>query len=347
MRNETRVLFDAYIAQLATLNGVRDASKQFVVAPSVEQVLETKIQETSDFLMNVNSYGVRDLKGEKIGLSVASTIASRTDTTQNPRVPFDPTALDNLEYECKKTDFDTALRYAKIDSWSKFKDFQMRIAAAIREQQGRDRLMIGFNGQSAAATTDRVANPLLQDVNIGWLKKLQTNAAARYMTQGGTANQIRVGAGGDYANLDELVYDMRSNLMQPWYSRDNSFIACVSSDLLDEKYFPIIAANANTPSENEALNRMLSAKKLGGLAPAEVPFMPQRAIFITALGKQGNSNLSIYWQEGSRRRTIVDNAARDQIENYESVNEAYEIEDLGAACAAVNIKFPDGAGGWA
>ena len=35
----------------------------------------------------------RVLKGEKIGLSVGTTIASRTDTTQHDRTPTDPTAL--------------------------------------------------------------------------------------------------------------------------------------------------------------------------------------------------------------------------------------------------------------
>lgn len=347
MRNETRALFRAYLQKQASLNGVPSATEQFTVAPSVEQTIETRVQESSDFLMNVNSYGVRDLKGEKIGLFVGSTIAGRTDTTQSDRTPVDPTDMDSTDYECKKTDFDTALRYSKLDQWAKFPAFQTMIRDAIIQQQGRDRVMIGFNGQSAAANTDRAANPLLQDVNIGWLKKLQTNAPARYMTEGANAGQIRIGPNGDFASLDELVYDMRSSLLQPWHARNNSFIACCSSDLLDEKYFPIIAANATTPTENEALNRMLSAKKLGGLAPAEVAFCPDRTILITMLGKQDNSNLSIYWQESSRRRHVRDNPARDQIENFESVNEAYEIEDYGAACCATNIVYPDGAGGWA
>lgn len=347
MRNDTRLAFHAFTAALANLNGVPSATEKFTVSPSVEQKLERRIQESSDFLRNVNSYGVRDLKGEKIGLSIASTIASRTDTTSKDRQAIDPTSLDNLMYECKQTNFDTALRYAKLDQWSKFPNFQELIRNAIVEQMGRDRLMIGFNGQSAAADTNRDTNPLLQDVNIGWLKKLETNAAARYLKQGTVANKVRVGPNGDFANLDELVYAMRSDLLQPWYARDNSLIACCSGDLLDEKYFPLIAANAEKPLENEALNRMLSAKKIGGLAPAEIPFFPERSIFITRLAAQGGSNLSIYYQEGSRRRTIVDNAKRDQIEDYQSVNEAYEIEDYGCACAAVNIVFPDGAGGWA
>lgn len=346
LSNGARKTFNAYLGHVASLNGVESATEQFTVLPSIQQKLESAIQESSAFLGSVNSYGVEQQTGERIGLSIGSTIAGRTDTTVADRTPNDPTGLDNIEYACKKTDFDTALRYAKIDQWAKFPDFQLRISKGIAEQIGRDRLMIGWNGTSAAATTNRVTNPLLQDVNIGWLKKLQTNAAARHMNEGATAGKIRVGAGGDYANLDELVHDMRTSLLQPWYARDNTFVACVSSDLLDEKYFPMIASHGATPTEVLALDMMLSAKKLGGLRPAEIPLFPSRSIFITKLGAQGDSNLSIYWQEGSRRHTFIDNAKRDQYELYQSVNEAYEIEDYGAACAAVNIVFPDGAGGW-
>ena len=50
-------------------------------------------------------------------------------------------------------------------------------------------------------------------------------------------------------------------------------------------------------------------------------------------------NLSIYVQEGARRRTVIDNPKRDQIENYESSNEDYYIEDLGLAAMAEKIEL--------
>ena len=37
--------------------------------------------------------------------------------------------------------------------------------------------------------------------------------------------------------------------------------------------------------------------------------------------------------------TVVDNAKRDRIENFESVNESYVIEDLGCAAMAENITL--------
>lgn len=346
MNNETRVLFNAYTAALATLNGVASATEKFTVSPTVQQTLEKRIQASSGYLMNVNSYGVDEQQGEKIGITVGSTIAGRTDTTITDRVPTDPQALDNHFYNCLQTNYDTALRYATVDAWAKFPNFQTLLRDAIVEQQGRDRLMIGWNGTSAAVATNRATSPLLQDVNIGWLKKLQTEAAARYMTQGAVAGSIKVGAGGDYANLDALVFDMRSNLLAPWFVRDNSFIVHTSADLLDDKYFPLISTHGTTPSESNELDKMLSAKRLGGLAVAEVPFFPARTLFITKIGKNNSSNLSVYWQNGTRRRTVIDNAKRDRIENFESVNESYVIEDLSAACAAINIKLPNGSGGW-
>lgn len=69
-----------------------------------------------------------------------------------------------------KTDYDTTIGYAQLDAWAKFPDFQTRIRDAIVTRQGLDRIMVGFNGTSAAPNTDRNANPLLQDVNIGWLE---------------------------------------------------------------------------------------------------------------------------------------------------------------------------------
>ena len=62
--------------------------------------------------------------------------------------------------------------------------------------------------------------------------------------------------------------------------------------------------------------------------------MPDNSILITRF-----DNLSIYEQENTRRRTIVDNAKRDRIETYESVNEAYVVEDYDYALLIENIQF--------
>ena len=65
-----------------------------------------------------------------------------------------------------------------------------------------------------------------------------------------------------------------------------------------------------------------------------MPFFPAGVLKVTTL-----DNLSIYFQEGARRRAIQDNPKRDRIENYESSNDAYVVEDYGRGAIAKNITF--------
>lgn len=334
MRNETRRLYNAYLDQVAKLNGVESAAEKFTVEPSVQQTLETKIQESSEFLGRINMVGVAEQMGDKIGLGVSGPIASTTNTTTTDRATRDVTVMDEQGYVCTQTNFDTHLTYAKIDAWAKFQDFQTRIRDAILRRQALDRIMIGFNGASRQATSDFGTNQLLQDVNIGWLQKYRTHASDRVLAEVVAASgKVTVGATGDYKNLDALVFDAINNMIEPWYQEDGGLVAIMSRDLLADKYFPLINT-ANPPSEQAALDMVISQKRVGGVQAVRVPYMPAGKIFITSL-----ENLSIYWQEGARRRTVVDNAKRDRVENYESSNEAYVIEDYGFGCLVENIKL--------
>lgn len=332
MRNETRVAFNQYLSDVAQLNGVASATQKFTATPAVQQTLETRVQESSGFLSSINNMGVPEQSGEKLGLSVGSPIAGTTNTANTARVPVDPTALDAEGYLCTQTNFDTALPYAKLDAWAKFADFQTRVRDAIVKRQALDIIMIGFNGTSRAATSNRAQNPLLQDVNIGWLEKMRLNAAARVMDEGATAGKITIGAAGDFKNLDALVYDMVNNLIDPWHREDTGLVAILGRDLLADKYFPLVSQT--TPTENAAADLIISQKRVGGIQAVTVPFVPAGTVMVTRL-----DNLSRYYQEGSRRRTVVDNASRDRIENFESSNDAYVIEDYGMAAVAENIEF--------
>lgn len=332
MRNDTRVVFNQYLSDVAQLNGVASAIQKFTVAPSIQQTLETRIQESSAFLNSINNMGVMEQSGEKLGLSVGSPIAGTTNTATTDRSPVDPTALDADGYVCTQTNFDTALPYAKLDAWAKFPDFQTRVRDAIVKRIALDIIMIGFNGTSRAATSNRVANPLLQDVNIGWLQKMRLNAAARVMDEGATAGKIVVGESGDFKNIDALVFDMVNNLIDPWHREDTGLVAILGRDLLADKYFPLVSNN--TPTEKAAADLIISQKRVGGIQAVTAPFVPAGTVMVTRL-----DNLSRYYQEGARRRSVIDNPKRDQIENYESSNDAYVIEDYGMAAVAENIEF--------
>ncbi|MBI5917778.1 MAG: phage major capsid protein, P2 family [Nitrosomonadales bacterium] len=336
MRTQTRQQFNAYKNELASLNGVDSVAEKFVVAPTVQQKLEERIQQSSEFLKRINIVGVDEQSGEKLGMDAANTIAGRTDTNTADRVPTDISALDSNQYTCKQTNFDTAIKYAKLDAWAKFPNFQPMLRDVIVKRQALDRIMIGLNGTSAAATTDRVAHPLLQDVNVGWIKHLRDNAAERVMSEVvALSGKIKVGsaAGADYQNLDALVFDAAANLIHITYQDDPRLVVVCGKGLMADKYFPIINQNQR-PEDQLVMDMLISQKRIGGLPGVQVPYFPANAFMITPL-----ENLSIYWQIGARRRTLFDNAKRDQIENYESSNEAYVVEDYRAACFVENIAL--------
>jgi len=335
MQNSTRVLFSAYLAQLASLNGVASASTKFNVEPSVQQRLESRMQESAGFLGLINVMGVREQIGEKIGMGVTGPIASRTDTSGNgERSTRDVKDLVDDDYIAKQTNYDTHIRYATLDAWAKFPDFQVRLRDAIVRQQALDRITIGFNGASAAATTNLVANPFLQDVNIGWLQHIKTKAPARHIEEVvADSGKVEVGTGGDYKNLDELVYEAVHSLLDPWYRQNPDLRVMIGSGIQTGYIQPQIADNP-LPTEREALSRLISQSRIGGVPAIAVPQMPEGSILITI-----PKNLSIYYQEGSRRRAVMDAPKRDRIENYESSNDAYVVEDFGAACLIENVEF--------
>ena len=333
MRNETRQKFNEFTGKVAKLNAITSAMVQFNVQPSVQQTLETKMQESVAFLSMINMVPVDELKGQKVGIGISSTIAGRTNTDSKDRQPNNPAALYDHNYECAQTNYDTMIGYAQLDSWAKFPDFQTRIRDAIITRQGLDRIMIGWHGTSAAPDTDRNANPLLQDVNIGWLKHIRTDAPAQVMSEGteGSGKIYVDVADGDYKNLDALVFDAVNELIKPWFQDDTELVVICGRKLLSDKYFPII--NDASDNQNKLAGQVLvSQKQIGGLKAVRVPFFPDNAMLITKL-----SNLSIYWQDGARRRHIEEEPKRNRIVNYESSNDAYVVEDYDCVALVENI----------
>ncbi|MGK8347924.1 P2 family phage major capsid protein [Pseudomonas aeruginosa] len=107
---------------------------------------------------------------------------------------------------------------------------------SIAVQQGLDRIMIGFNGTSAAVTTDLATNPLLQDVNIGWLQKMRTSAPDRVIEEGEDGSgKVTIGTTGDYKTLDALVFDA-IQLLDPWHRKRKDLVVIVDPALLHEKH---------------------------------------------------------------------------------------------------------------
>ena len=334
MRNETRKLFNGFKHRIAQLNGIDDASESFAVNPEVNQTLEKRTQQSSEFLSKINFEFVDAQEGEKVGVGVTGTTASTTDTTAQEREAVDISDLNQFRYRCEQTNYDTSIRYAKLDAWRHKKNFQTLLRDALIKQKALDRIMIGFNGTHRAPTSNKTTYPLLQDVNKGWLQHYREDAPERVMNEGTvTPGKIIIASnGGDYKNLDALVYDAVENLIDPVYSEDTDLVVICGRGLLHDKYFPI-ANEADKNTEKVAGQILLAKKSIGELPAYRVPYFPKGAMLITPF-----SNLAIYIQNETARRQIIDNPKRDRIEDFQSANEAFVVERYDAGCLIENIE---------
>ncbi|AWX15611.1 phage major capsid protein, P2 family [Mergibacter septicus] len=341
MKKETRQAYNKYITETAHLNEmpVGDVNTKFSVTPTVQQKLEQKVQLSSDFLQKINIIGVTEQQGEILGLGVASTIASTTDTTAKDRETQDIHNLTKVTYHCQQINYDSHIRYPTLDLWAKFPDFGKKIGDIKAKRMALDRIMMGFNGQQRATTSNRTTYPLLQDVAVGWLKKIETNAPERVVSKDGkngkSQNKILIGKGQEYQNLDALVMAAVDDLIAEEYQDDTGLVAIMSRELLADKYFPLVNNN-DKPSEKISADLIISQKRVGGLPAIRVPYVPKGTVLITRL-----DNLSIYYQEGAMRRTLVDNAKRDQLEDYVSSNDDYVVECYDCVALLRNIEFKD------
>ncbi|HBC0987199.1 TPA: phage major capsid protein, P2 family [Escherichia coli] len=326
--------------QVQLNNGYRSGNTiTLTVEPRVAQRMERARMESHEFLRQVNSVGVTEQEGEKIGISVGAPVTSTNATTTTRRDPRSVHSLDAGRYRCEQINRDTFLSYQELDAWASQPSFQHLISQQIAEREGLDRLLIGFNGTHHAAISDPATYPMLEDVAPGWLQHVRDRAPQRVM-HGITLTQYDASgkpvAEGTYGNYDSLVYDARTSLLEPWYRDAPGLAVICGSSLFDTRTFGILNRMSQTNPNTEALagNTLAGLKRLGGLPVITVPYFPAGAILITV-----PRNLSVYWMKDKNRRLIRDEPEYNRIATYNSANEGYVVEDFGAACLIEGITF--------
>ena len=225
------------------------------------------------------------------------------------------------------------ITYADIDAWAKFPNFQELYMQAVRNAIAIDMLQTGWTGTSAAASTNIGSNPLLQDLNIGWLQKLRTyNSGSQYHVGTGPT-PISIGAStGVYKNLDHLVRDAVETVGLAHRDRDD-LVALISRNLVASQENTYYKTNGNQPTEKIALEGIVR-KAYGGLPSVVPPFLPNGTILITPL-----SNLAIYYQDSSVRRLQRDWPSKNQVQEFNSMNLAYVVQDENACSLVENITL--------
>lgn len=341
MNKETRKLFGKFCQDMAKTYGVEHVEHFFTATPTIQQKLLSKIVESSAFLQQINVIPVDEMEGQKILGGVTGVIGKRTDTNTTDRTTSDPMGLDPQNYKLYKTEYDVHITYAKIDTWAKFPNMQALFLEWVRKAIALARIKVGWYGTSAAAVTDPGTYTLGEDVNIGWFQALRDyNSGSQMMVEGGTTDEIRIGAGAgaDYPNLDALVHDVKSGIRDV-HRGAGDLKAYIGEDLLSQDKAQLYAAQGQTPTEKEKLEAAAVVHTYGGLPSATAPFFPARGLLITS-----DDNLSIYYQDGAVRQKIEDNAKRDRIEYYNSMNDGYVVETLDKAVGIefANVKFWNG-----
>jgi len=338
MDNNTRKLFDQYVARQAEMSGVSPAAvaAKFAVEPSRQQKMEVEAQQSDSFLSKINVFGVNQQIGQKVLIGSKGPLAGVNNSTTTRRNPADNSKMEPFNYTCRKVNYDYGLGYEQLDTWAHMPEFQQLISKAMARQMSLDRIMIGFNGTNYADPSNRAANPLLQDCGIGWLEKIRTEAPHR-MISGVTVtardDDNKIIAKGTYGNLTSAVYDAKNSLMDEWHKRNPDNVVILAGDLLTSSNFPAINAMSQTNPNTEMLAGQLivAQERVGNMPTFIAPYFPVNGILITPF-----KNLSVYYQRGSLRRSIKEEPEYNRVATYQSSNDDFVIEDYG------NVAFIDG-----
>ncbi len=317
-----RAQLKGYLNRVFEVSGASNG-EQFDVEPSVQQRLYEKASENGAwFIGMINIEPVDQIKGEKVGLSVSGLLTKRTNTDANERTTTSVVNESKAGYECQFTEVDVHLNYSKLDKWRNRtpENYAEQYASVYRKAMTDDRIRIGWHGVSIAVETDKSTYPNGEDVNKGWLQKVREEAPAQIDEDGVTYGH----ADADVRNLDVLVESAKQLI--PEYLRDDSeLVAYISSDLMSDSRLATLAANGDKASEKMVVNDERVVGVFAGLKSMTPPFFPSGLVIVTY-----PENLSIYIQEGSLRRHIKDNPSRSRVEDYNSENVDYVVEETEA-----------------
>ena len=333
--NQTAAGFlQKYSVQVAKSFGVEDASHKFAISDPMETKLRAALLESVEFLRMITTMQVDQIKGQVVkvgnyGIATGRKAGGRFTSSQG---------VDGHTYELIETDSCSATTWALLSTWANagnLNEFMKLINQNATLRFALDMLRVGFNGVSAAATSDPDANPNGEDVNKGWHQIVKENAPDQIMTDPIYFNPDATQAlkNGEYKTLDAIVTELKNTLIHPSLRNDPRLVVLVGSDLTATAQTKLMN-QADKPSERVAAQQM--DKNIGGMRAYTPPFFPGKRIVVTML-----SNLHIYTQRGTSHRKSENVEDRKQYEDKYWRNEGYALEEFEAYAAvdesAMNI----------
>jgi P2 family phage major capsid protein len=334
LSNESRQALMLHFANTALAYDAQ-VGQQYAATPSKAQTIYNKIVEDGNaFLRQINMVPVTEVAGDKIGLFLTKRVGSRTQITPTvERTPKNLSDTDSKGYQTAFTEFDVAIGYALIDAWAKFPDFADRYMTLVRQAIGNDMLQTGWTGTSVAATTNMTSNPLLQDLNKGWLQAIREFNSGSQRVIGTGPSPISLGpTTGIFKTLDGLIHDAKQRL-PIWHRTRPDLVALIANDVLSQQEETYFETNGNKPTEKAVMSGLIT-RAYAGLPSISPPFMPNGTVLVTSL-----QNLSIYYQDSSVRRLQKDKPEKNEVQDFNSVNLGYVVEDEQMTSLVENITF--------
>ena len=320
--NQTAAGFlQKYSVQVAKSFGVEDASHKFAISDPMETKLRAALLESVEFLRMITTMRVDQIKGQVVkvgnyGIATGRKAGGRFTSEQG---------VDGHTYELVETDSCSATTWALLSTWANagnLNEFMKLINQNATLRFALDMLRVGFNGVSAEATTDPVANPNGEDVNKGWHQIVKEKAPDQIMTDPIYFNPDASAElkDGEYKTLDAIATELKNTFIHPSLRNDPRLVVLVGSDLTATAQTKMMN-QADKPSEKVAAQQM--DKNIGGMRAYTPPFFPGKRIAVTIL-----SNLHIYTQKGTAHRKAKDEEDRKQFENSYWRQEGYAIEEF-------------------
>ncbi len=311
-------------------------------ATATEVILNRDMQDSSPFLQLINVLPKKQQRGGSLTIASQSRVTRTHDTYSGvERTLNKPKPSVFNEYQMVKAHADYILHDDDIDSMSEFPEWADMYRAGFFEALGNDRIIVGWWGKEHAVTSDLTTNKLLEDVNKGWLTLLEERASSQLLIK----DEIKIGRGegNDYANLDHMIQDVYQAI--PMHLRSVGMTVLLSEALKGYSDLAYYRDQGGTPTEKMQIANAGVTGSYGGLDVVVAPFMPETVFLITGLKRKGNSfsNLSIYWQKDSWKRSVEYKAQIESSIDWNARREAYHIEDLRAIAGikAKKIIFTD------
>ncbi len=341
LKKETIDCLNAYTEKQAELNNISvETAKsgiKFAVTPQVQYTWVERLPTPTGFLSKIDIDTCEDQIIESLGFSEPGLVSSTTDTAGGTaRTPSNLGGPDAVQYTCVKINHDTYVSFDELNKLARKEDkFQLRLRDLRLESKRLDIMRIGFNGTTHAKTSNKAANPLGQDVAIGWLQRVRTNSPEHNITEiVKDSGVVKIGKGQAHTSLDQLVVDALSIIPAQYH---NGLEVFVSKDLMVDRQMKMVEKSTVTELGKEITQE--AYYNINGLTATTPPFFPDGTLMITH-----PKNLALRIQEGSQRAS---NKVQDEYDRYvmfQQANEAFCIHNYEAIVLVENIELEDAVG---